>query len=227
MIHEKINRHCVQLSSSYPETPCVIIVDLDGTLVNCNTFPRWVFFSLKRCVLERRFCLFFELLRIIFLRKLFFYLSHVEFKERVNNLPYPNNWASLFLKEINNQFSLATIDSIVSYRPDYIILSTAAPHCYVRGFLNFPLIKFDALLCSSGGDVGFVDNIGKAKMVNTVHHLKYKNLTSAQVVFYTDHIDDLPLAKYSSIVHLCNPKGNAIKLYNRSGIDFKIVRDIK
>lgn len=163
------------------------IVDLDGTLVSCNSFTKFVkFLYCKYPSLRMR------LVPIVLRRKLRL-ISHHQAKEEIINLALP---------VISTQAISEFVDSLMRYVNDGVvdmtaniprkILATAAPEIYVKiiaqrmGFSEY---------CATRP--GLPENCGEEKLRNV---LKLGVVFDENTLVITDSSDDAPLMK-------ANPQG--------------------
>lgn len=202
----------------------VVVVDFDGTLFEGNSFPLWIYFCLKRSLRDLNFLILLRLLALLFGRKIFNF-SHYKFKRGIDRIAYPDCWALDFKKELSPKFSETVIKMVKGLQPCSLIISTAAPSCYAREFLQLPNLRFDYLISSTTVDGVFLDNCGERKRDNTLSLLKEFKLTG-RLLFFTDHQDDIPLAQVVDEVYLCDPSDEAFKKFHLAGVKFSLVRKL-
>lgn len=156
------------------------VIDLDGTLVRCNSFTEFVKF-LFRCLPSRRL----EIIRIVLLRKLRL-ICHHEAKERIVAI------AECTLSDADiDEFA----ESLTGYvNPEVMemvagaerkILATAAPEIYVGAFaakMNIP--EYTATR------KGYEENKGTVKLESVK---KMGVVFGEGTLVITDHSDDHPL----------------------------------
>jgi len=201
----------------------VICIDFDGTLINANSFPKWIKFIMIMSLKFGHFSLFFRVLFLLFFRKIIPILSHSEFKSYINSLNYPDSWASNFCFYLRKSYCNDLVKKkIESSRTNIYIITTAAPYCYAKDIPSFFLFNGQKpkLLCSIQAKGKFSDNYKINKKVNTL-----SLLNDLPFILYTDHSDDIELAKEAEEVFLCNPKDACIKQYNDAGILFDLIKD--
>ena len=131
----------------------VLIVDFDGTYIRGNSFRMWVYHILKKTLILR-FDIFLKVFFATFRRKVMKSLSHVEYKELIDSLAYPTCIIDDFFCLISEDVSSSVYKEIEKAKESgffsTIILSTAAPSCYIEHFFNkdyFPL--FSSVMCSA------------------------------------------------------------------------------
>lgn len=163
------------------------IVDLDGTLVSCNSFTKFVKFLFHKYPSLR-----LRLAAIVLRRKLRL-ISHHQAKEEIINQVLP----VISAKELSE-----FVDSLIQYINNGVvdmtanfprrILATAAPEIYVKiiaqrmGFSEY---------CATRP--GLPENCGEEKLRNV---LKLGVIFDGNTLVVTDSYDDAPLMK-------ANPRG--------------------
>lgn len=160
----------------------VVIVDLDGTLVTCNSFTEFVKFMFRRHGRLR-----LRLGWTVILRKMRL-ISHHEAKERIVALCSAtasekdiNDFTEYLTKKVNPR-----VMSIVQ-AADRRVLATAAPSIYA-----VPLAKkLDIGECVAT-EPGYGENMGELKLRNVQ---ETGVVFSSDTVVITDHYDDLPLLR--------------------------------
>jgi len=161
------------------------VIDLDGTLVRCNSFTEFVKFLFRRIPSQR-----LEIIRIVFLRKLRV-ISHHEAKERIVAIA-------------QSTLSDADIDEFAEFLTGYVnpevmemaagaerkILATAAPEIYVRSFV----VKMNIPEYTSTRK-GHEENKGIVKLES----IRKMGVTFGEgTLVITDHSDDTPLIEANS-----------------------------
>ncbi len=188
------------------------VVDLDGTLVTCNSFTEFVKF------LFRRFpCVRVSLIKIVALRKMRI-ISHHGAKERIVAIA-------------SNRLSAADIDDFVESLCKRInrkvrdiiggsagaLLATAAPEMYVERFAaKVGISEF----CAT--EQGKPENKERHKLDNI---LKSGVVFDENMVVVTDHSDDIPLlrANRNGVNYIVNPSRRTLKLLRQEGIRFDVI----
>jgi phosphoserine phosphatase len=166
----------------------ILIVDLDETLINCNSFPLWV-----------RYCLCFGNLRlkigaasILFQRKILRY-SHAKTKNNLQKL-----WAK-FTSEKDLENLIAALQQKIN--PVFVealkdikigkvdaILATSAAAIYARGFAE--KIGFKHILAT---EIDGEENRADEKARKVLESIAEKGWENRKKIFCTDHLEDLPL----------------------------------
>lgn len=187
----------------------MIIVDLDGTLVDCNSFTEFVKFMFRRYPRER-----WRLLAIVLKRKLRL-ISHHKAKEKIVEIAQ-----GVMREDAVNDFVVFLLKRV---RPllrnrlqtgERVILATAAPSLYA-----YPLASALGIteVCATVPEKE--ENNGERKLRN-VERLGVIFAPDTTVI--TDHYDDLPLLRrnHSGINILVNPDSSTLMHLQMAGIPF-------
>lgn len=200
-----------------------ICIDFDGTLININSFPKWILFSIRKSFAELKIVLLFKIIYLLFLRKVVPLLSHAEFKKRINELPYPPDWSDQFCLFLSNEHrNLKVISEIEKFSTSNYLITTAAPCCYassISKYFTFNFIEPD-VLCSYYDGENFVDNYKSNKSVNTAEFLN-----NEPFVLFTDHKDDIELSLKSELLYLCHPSQLSLSEFKGRGINYILIED--
>ncbi len=204
-----------------------IVVDLDGTLLNTNTFKKFITFigkkSLSKCniITPLYFCL------LVLLRKIRLISSHERFKYYILKHSTKHIDEKLMV-EFSNELvcyeNRKLLDLIDQYREkDYaLILSTAAPNVYANIIGKY--YKFDAV-CSSempNNDDIWKENVNEQKKRNTLALLGEHNMKLS--VFITDHYDDIPLLLYPKDKNIIvNPSNKTLCSLDKHNIKYELL----
>lgn len=155
-----------------------VIIDLDGTLLDCNSFVEFVKFLIPRHP---------YILKDILLRKLRF-ISHAEVKNRILQMKLPVDELTQF---VNRLLPHVRTDLLNMFKDKPVILASAAPDCYLSILADRLAIKHH---------IGTLANMAEArggiKRDLVIGMLSQNNMKIGTVV--TDHYDDLPLLEYNS-----------------------------
>lgn len=162
----------------------ILVVDLDGTVVRCNTFPRYVRFQLVEGLAHGDVGLVARLAAVVLLRQLRL-IGHHAFKTKVVRLSERidgescREWAQGILRTHGNPEVLRRVAAWKGPK----VLASAAPEACARAFAE--LLSLDGCVGSvlSGGSL--VDNEGVTK-VDRLASRGYRHITVA--------ISDDPLA---------------------------------
>ena len=172
-----------------------IVIDLDGTLLNTNTFICYIIFICKIALLKGDFFSVCRVVLLIFLRKIRIISSHENFKKKIltclNKYSNERNMKdfSVTMYKYENQRVISLLNKYreLGYAT---LLSSAAPETYVEVIASHYLFDFK---CATPKviDSNWRENVGEFKKYNTLSLLKRNSLVMSVLV--TDHYDDLPL----------------------------------
>lgn len=199
------------------------IVDLDGTLVRVNTFPRWIVHLVSSAVLSGRLRRAAQLITLVVRRKVGL-LSHRDLKHRLVELSSTPDERSRFAQRIAATASCPEVIDMVSASTNTRILATAAAPDYVQDLVDSLGIKFDHVLTSGVFDGEFVDNVGAVKARRVREVVEAAGDSSVLHVF-TDHDDDLPLVRLASTVTACNAQPSTVASFRAATSSVLIVEN--
>ena len=201
-------------------TKKVLVVDLDGTLYDRNTFHEFLFFLVKYFFIRVAIFRFLPLI-IVIMQRLFNLISHAKMKYRVlliiRNLDI--DYTDFISKLSKHKNELKEI-SDTSF--DIKILATAAPSCYATHIAKAE--GFDACLATDIPENGFTpdfENLRDRKKENLLDYFKKNNLKSVDV-FITDHIDDVPIIKIAKKNIIINPNTKFSNWLKENLINFEV-----
>lgn len=163
-----------------------LIIDLDGTLVDCNSFTEFVKFLFMRLPMER-----WKIFAIVIKRKLRL-ITHHEAKRRIVRIA-AKSLTDTDLKDFVQKLKSHIRPSMLRLveTSGRVILATAAPDIYVIPFAGSIGIEEFTATKENGSE-----NRGMVKLRN-VERLGVTFDSDTMVV--TDHYDDLPLLKRNSM----------------------------
>jgi phosphoserine phosphatase len=203
-------------STEQPATPAdgtgVLATDLDGTVVDVNTFPSFVRFLTRELAAARRPVGLGVLVAAGVLRKLHV-LPHHAFKRVVCDLgatlpaDHVTDWARRMLAEHGHAEVLELLRGWQGRR----ILTTAAPQVYadhLAALLDIPEVHASHV---RGGTL--VNNEGPAKTVR----LRAAGLDRVDVFLTDDMVVDLPMAELADLVYEVRPGGSVQVVDVRQG----------
>ncbi|MDE6338845.1 MAG: haloacid dehalogenase-like hydrolase [Muribaculaceae bacterium] len=187
----------------------MIIVDLDGTLVGCNSFTEFVKFLFRRYPRER-----WRLIAIVLKRKLRLITHHtakeriVKIAESVTDDAAINDFVEGLLKHVRPLLRSRLQTG------ERVILATAAPALYA-----YPLASALGITEVCATERGKGENNGERKL-RSVERLGVIFAPDTTVI--TDHYADLPLLRrnQSGINILINPNSATIMHLQMAGIPF-------
>lgn len=188
-----------------------LVIDLDGTLIDCNSFTEFVKHLFAQLPEAR-----LKIFGIVALRKLRL-ITHLEAKRRIVAI------AQKYLQKVDiDKF----IDKLSTHlRPsllqrietaDRVILATAAPEIYV-----IPLAQRLGIPDVAATRHNGAENRGQVKMRNVENAgVKF----DLDTVVITDHYDDLPLLQRNSAGQniLVNPSSTTLMHLKMAGISFTV-----
>lgn len=191
----------------------VTVVDLDGTLVSCNTLHEYISTALKHISLPRRAAIAMLLIS----RKLRL-INHETMKYRALALAgREENIMQDFIENVNRQRRAEVVDFLEERhrQGDIILLASAAAGFYVPYLWNGEMLVSPP----EGPDLR-----GEAKATAVKDYVEKRNL---QVKYFlTDHIDDLPLARFTrqagGKVILVKPKEKSRKAFAEEGFSVEL-----
>ncbi|WP_299114891.1 HAD family hydrolase [uncultured Winogradskyella sp.] len=198
----------------------VLVVDLDGTLYNTNTFHEFLKYLLSYYFNDFRMFKFNILLFFIKLR-LFRMISHSRLKYKVlgliknEDIDY-QDFVSKLLKHKNK------IEEVADSSFDVKILATAAPSCYANWIAKAE--GFDVCLATDFPEYGFTtdyENLSERKKENLLGYFEKNNFESVDV-FITDHMDDAPIIKIAKKNIIINPNHKLSNWLKENLINFEV-----
>lgn len=188
-----------------------LIIDLDGTLIDCNSFTEFVKYLFLQLPEARLIIMW-----IILLRKMRF-ISHSEAKRRIVALTR-KYFHKLDLNSFIHKLSVHIRPSILQHIKSgvRVILATAAPEIYAVPFGES--IGISEVFATP--DTG-AENRGSIKVQNLE---KAGVRFSEETTIFTDHYDDLPLLKRNSAGQniLIGPSSTTLMHLKMAGIPFMV-----
>jgi len=200
----------------------IILIDLDGTFVNVNTFHKWMKFLFIEAVKKFQLISVIKILTIIVLR----YtkrINHAKMKYRILEIS-----EEIITKEQITQF----VDTLAPYTNQELlnivqdtntttILATAAPLFYAQTIKE--MYHFDFVVATN--DIRhspWQENIREIKAQNIKNLFIEKGFDTKDAVLYTDHHDDIPLMNIASFTYLINASEKTKVLVNKAHINFEL-----
>lgn len=205
-----------------------IVVDLDGTLLNTNTFIHYIRFVFKEALKKGDFFRAGWISMLVCFRKVRLISSHEKLKEKIllcskcyTDSQRMSKLATILL-EYENKNTISILDRYrtLGYST---ILSSAAPNVYtdiIGKYYSFENV------CSTEmpKDKDWHENVNEKKKMNTLTLLEMNNLELAVVV--TDHYDDLPLLLIEKEKnYVVNPSEKSRRIIDESGVRCQYVYD--
>ncbi|WJQ13923.1 HAD family hydrolase [Geobacillus stearothermophilus] len=197
-----------------------IVVDLDFTLINKNTFHVWMKFLFMQLVFKRPLLalqiLYYVLLRV--LRQ----ISHSQLKYKIVKITNRVHDV-LDMDHFIGIITMYTNEDIINRLKERNccetwILATAAPEIYAKRIAE--KYGFD-YCCATSMDLGeeWEENIREVKLKNVysiLNELKIKEVDT----LYTDHHDDIHIMKISNKIFLVNPSPKTIEVVKKLNIKY-------
>lgn len=205
----------------------VVVVDLDGTLVDVNTFREYILFVTKQLLKQGKLLAAAKVITAVALRKTRF-ISHSEMKKRIlvaTRKIMTNDNLDLLVRGLLGRLNVDVFNKLERYRADgyRVLLATAAPEIYARSLAE--ALRFDG--CVATSDVApeneaWNENVGEVKLASVRDYVS--SVEGHISVVMTDHYDDLPLMHYNTGMNiLVNPSEKTVSAISRHGIVFTIM----
>lgn len=198
----------------------VLVVDLDGTLYNANTFHKFLIFLLRYYLKKVKI---FKLITLIVFLKFRFVriISHARLKYQVLKLIRNEDLdIEAFVSHLEKDKN--EIKEILNSEFDIKILATAAPLFYAQAIANQN--NFDVCLATDFPENGFIsnfENLGKEKKIRLLKYLKTNGLKIVDT-FVTDHEDDIPIVKMAKHNIIINPNDEFSAWLKENLVNFEI-----
>ncbi len=188
----------------------VLVFDLDGTVLRLNSFPVWVLFvglgGIRSLSLKRQFGLTWCVLRLLLARKLG-RINHETFLRHMQALWHfatagdggaaVQRLGKLLSRSVRRNMAPA-LKLVTDGAMDGVV-ATAAAEDYAQELGR--RLGFDNILATSGGRLpGEPSNIGEHKRDRLMTWLQAHGWSGRPLIFFNDHMADLPLMRDSSIV---------------------------
>ncbi len=197
----------------------IVVIDLDQTLLTIDSYPKWVFYLLRRSLATidpRTFILVFFYTA---LRALCIY-DHSTYKHKLMLLNSRDDLNQEFAKKLTSFFNKEVLDYIKTNHHDAkLVLSTAAPINYVEHLQKLLPFKTENVFASKIENNSLVDNSRESKVSS--FQKAYPN--SKCDLFITDHTDDIPMMKFSNKVVLVRPSQSTIDMVKNNGINVELI----
>lgn len=196
-----------------------IVVDLDGTLLNTNTFKDYILYVARQSLSSGNIFIFFSLSFWVISRKIRL-ISHSTMKKNImkNTTAFFQDIRPNFINLLSERLNHRVWLEINNYRDmGYVsILSTAAPCEYADHVAK--IYGFDGVISSPKSTTSnWRENVGLIKKQNTIKFLESQNIELC--IFFTDHYDDLPLLRIEKERNiLINPNDNTLLKIEAEGI---------
>jgi len=200
----------------------IILIDLDGTFVNVNTFHKWMKFLFIEAVKKFQLVSVIKILTIIVLR----YTKRInhakmkykilEISEEIITQAQITHFVQTLAPYVNQQLLNILQDSDTT-----TILATAAPLFYAQSIKE--MYHFDFVVATDDlRQSPWQENIREIKAKNIKKLFDEKCFDTQDAVLYTDHHDDIPLMNIVSVTYLINASEKTKRLVNEAYINFKL-----
>lgn len=204
----------------------VLVVDLDGTLFDTNTFEHYIVFIAKSALKRFDILTILYLILLVVLRKVRLISTHERMKYYV--LKYSSKYSDTKrMKKFVDSLKIYENSKVVSLMKQYrsngymTILSTAAPVAYAQFVASAYDIEH---YCASDMPINkaWKENVNEQKKVNTLNCIN--KIDGVLSVLVTDHYDDLPLLSLPKEGnYLVNPSQKTIQYLNESNIIYSLL----
>ena len=183
-----------------------VVIDLDGTLVACNSFVKYVGWIGRKHI---------QVWVIVLLRKLRL-ISHSVAKQRVMALEVSDEEIDRFVDFLTGYTRRELLESYQN-GDNMIVLATAAPDIYAIRFANKLGIN-DVCATTKDGQ----ENKGVVKLEGVQKLLADENLILSAVI--TDHEDDLPLLQFNRHGEniLVYPKQSTVEKLDENSVEYSL-----
>jgi phosphoserine phosphatase len=191
----------------------LLILDLDGTILRVNSFPRWILYLIMGAIPEMRLARRVPLsvrVQILLCRRKSGLLSHAGLRHglrrawraaaRFDGDAMALRFQSSLRRQVRPSL-VPLLDMIAAGQVD-AVLATAAPAEYATGLGR--QLGFTHILAATGGreEIG----IGQRKSDQVHALLSAREWHGRQRILFTDHIDDLPLIRQCDVVCWFGPE---------------------
>lgn len=201
----------IHADAAYGDSGAVYILDLDGTLLSINSFPRWVVYLMQapfpRMGTARRLAISGRAAAMLMQRKLKL-TGHEDFKWRLQQLwqaatagdggAGAQGFVSRMVGHVRPELR-PVLAAVAGGRID-AVMATAAPADYAQP-LGAAMGFAHVLATSSLRLAGEPSNVGQQKCQAVLRFLATRGWEGRRRVLFTDHEDDLPLIGICDAVH--------------------------
>ncbi|MFT5759656.1 MAG: hypothetical protein ACI9LM_004423 [Alteromonadaceae bacterium] len=197
----------------------VSIYDLDLTLIKVNSFRHWVVFTL---VFSPFHIFTFLPISRLYYKRCVSSIGRYEFKKRLIAIQNESKYWNLIGFIFSRYLSIFTNKVVMTYleQPGINILASAAPDIYGK-FLPF-IDKFDHVLFSNFADGSYIELLGEAKKVAVVSDMVTNNIKFSWLRFYTDSLEDLPLARIANELYVIYTKESVFESFSKELDNIKV-----
>ncbi|MEP2023974.1 MAG: HAD family hydrolase [Reichenbachiella sp.] len=195
----------------------IAIFDLDGTIIRENTFLLLIKFVLKE--FPKRLKIWSAIMVIAYsvLRK-FGFISRNIYKTHIYKLTKDVAESSEFIAICMSKMNKEIVNELDKLKPTHTIVLASAALPYARLMKNS--LNADYVFTSYLNDNSWFENCSENKKNTLIASFNENDLFD---VFYTDHAEDLPLARHCNQVVLVNPTNHSLNEFEKSGIAYKLI----
>ncbi|MDM1061212.1 haloacid dehalogenase-like hydrolase [Empedobacter falsenii] len=183
------------------------VFDFDQTLINVNSFTKWVAFLLSKSFENGDYKLFYKVSILIFRRKIIKTLSHQNFKKTLIELNLKQDYYELFVVELREYINQEVLNQLIELNQNNykIAISSAAPENYLKEFVKKNIPTKEILVIGTIVENNVLnDNFGERKVVNLVKK-GFLNPKKEFDILFTDSYDDFHLAELAKEIYLIFP----------------------
>lgn len=204
-----------------------VVVDLDGTLVNINTFKVYIEYVCKVALGKGRLDICAQLIWNVLLRKSR-WISHEVMKYHIlcaTDRFMTQKRLDILVDRLLLNVNPDVINLCYKYRKEgyFILLSTAAPESYASIISERLFLDGVCATAIPKKREEWKENVRETKCESTINYLKDRD--SSLYVLITDHYDDLPLLDINKERNiLVKPNIKTIEHINNNGIPHDILK---
>lgn len=183
------------------------VFDFDQTLINVNSFTKWVAFLLSKSFESGDYKLFYKVSIFFFRRKIIKTLSHQNFKKALIELDVKQDYYELFAIELSEYINQEVLNHLIELNQNNykIAISSAAPENYLKEFVKKNIPTKEILVIGTIVENNVLnDNFGERKVVNLVKK-GFLNQKKEFDILFTDSYDDFHLAELAKEIYLIFP----------------------
>lgn len=197
-----------------------VVVDLDNTLLRCNSTKKLSFFLVGKLIAGWRFNDLGQVGFALIKRKLGLIphriLKHTILKSARKNFSADD--IDLFAQKLIGELNETVCGIISDYTDCRVLIATAATDMFMQAFVKKLPFKADFSASAYTDDAEkYVDNLGRQKLKSVEEYLNEKDCVLT--TFITDHRDDLPLLKHNKGRNfLVKPSKKTLKVLRKEGV---------
>lgn len=188
------------------------VYDLDGTLISFNTFKIWIVLSFFISIFCFRLFFLFRIIEFSIVRKMGG-MNRLIFKNKILAIQ-TNSRFWLFIGKLYGLILARYFlrhDLLALGSNTEVCLATAAPSIYVKPFVDVAGGFALAIYSHFTEDGIFVETLNEVKL-----QFVRDKFSDEPDLFFTDHYDDIPLAKISKYTYIVSPTEKSKQLFASS-----------